>query len=167
MDAADISATGSLDGDGWNVLQCNQLAMPNSTGSESMFIPYTYNYLDNTVKCQHDYGLTPDYHWALREFGGFNITRDLKSYSNIVFSNGSLDPWRAGGVQGDQYFNINLKLPYYFIKGGAHHLDLRLPSDADFGTDVEWVREAEANDLEGYILAYQALTEAVPIVITA
>jgi len=63
--------------------------------------------------------------------------------------------------------SILIKLPYYVIKGGAHHLDLRLPTDADVGTDVEWVREAEANDLEGYILAYQALTEAVPIVITA
>jgi len=31
---------------------------------------------------------------------------------------------------------------------------------------VEWVREAEANDLEGYILTYQALTEAKPIVVT-
>lgn len=131
-----------------------------------MFIPYTYNYLDNTMQCQHDYGLTPDYDWALREFGGYNITQDLKHYSNIVFSNGSLDPWRAGSVQGDEYFFINLKLPYYVIEGGAHHLDLRLPSAADAGTDVEWVREAEANDLEGFILKYQAVTEAEVVVIS-
>jgi len=166
MDSDDISATGSLDGDGWNVLQCNQLAMPNSTGSESMFIPYTYDYLQNTIKCQHDYGLTPDYDWALREFGGYNITENLKHYSNIVFSNGSLDPWRAGGLFGDEYFFVNLKLPYYVIKGGAHHLDLRLPSPVDVGTDVEWVREAEANDLEGYIIEYQAITEAEVVVIS-
>jgi hypothetical protein len=37
---------------------------------------------------------------------------------------------------------------------------MRLPSSVDIGTDVEWVREAEANDLEGYILSYQAITEA-------
>jgi len=77
MDGKDTGATGNLAADGWNVLQCNQLAMPNSTGTNSMFIPYTFNYIDNTLACQHDYGLTPDYHWALREFGGYNITRDL------------------------------------------------------------------------------------------
>jgi hypothetical protein len=59
-----------------------------------------------------------------------------------------------------------LKLPYYVIEGGAHHLDLRLPSAADAGTDVEWVREAEANDLEGFILKYQAVTEAEVVVIS-
>jgi len=44
MDGKDSASTGSLAADGWNVLQCNQLAMPNSTGSESMFIPYTFDY---------------------------------------------------------------------------------------------------------------------------
>jgi len=101
MDGADTGATGSLDGDGWNVLQCNQLAMPNSTGDTSMFFPETFVPADFTKSCQDEYNLTPDYDWALREFGGWDVKQDLKSYSNIVFSNGELDPWRAGGVQGD------------------------------------------------------------------
>ena len=101
MDASDTGATGNLDGDGWNVLQCNQLPMPNGTGDASMFLPYTYNYTENTKLCQEMYGLTPDYDWALTEFGGYNIQRDLKAYSKIIFSNGMLDPWRAGGVEGD------------------------------------------------------------------
>lgn len=144
MDGKDTSGTGNLgDGGAWEVLTCNQIPMPDESGDKSMFIPKSFNYLDYTMNCQHDYGLTPDYHWALREFGGYNVTRDLNHYSNIVFSNGSLDPWRAGGIQGDQWFNINLNLPYYVIKGGAHHLDLRLPTKADIGTDVEWVRAAE------------------------
>jgi len=77
MNAKDQSGTGNLADEGWNVLTCNQLAMPNSTGTESMFIPYTFNYQEYTEQCQKDYGLTPDFKWALREFGGFNITRDL------------------------------------------------------------------------------------------
>jgi len=158
MDGKDSGATGSLASAGWDVLQCNQLAMPNSTGTDSMFIPYTFDYQANTQSCQDQYGLTPDYRWALREFGGYNITRDLKHYSNIVFSNGELDPWRAGGLQGDQYFEVNLKLPYYVIKGGAHHLDLRLPTPADHGTDVEWVRQQEAENLENWIIEYQSIT---------
>ena len=51
MDALDTDATGSLDGDGWNVLTCNQLAMPNSTGDSSMFLPYTFDYDANTADC--------------------------------------------------------------------------------------------------------------------
>jgi len=129
--------------------------MPDSVGKESMFRPSTFDYAAYTANCQEQYGLTPDFHWALREFGGYNIKRDLKHYSNIVFSNGDLDPWMAGGLHGDQYFEVSLKLPYYVIKGGAHHLDLRLPTKADKGTDVEWVREQETENLEGWILDYQ------------
>ena len=162
MDSEDTGATGSLDGDGWNVLQCNQLPMPNSTSDSSMFLPYTYNYTENTKLCQERYGLTPDYDWALTEYGGYNITRDLKGYSNIIFSNGQLDPWRAGGVEGDQYFFINLDLPYYVIKSGAHHLDLRTPQDVDKGTDVEWVRDHEVQDLQNWILDYQTVTAGAP-----
>jgi hypothetical protein len=49
--------------------------------------------------------------WAINEFGGANIARDLDGYSNIIFSNGNRDPWLAGGVT--EF--VNLKLPYYII----------------------------------------------------
>jgi len=38
-DMGDVEGTGSLDGAGWNVLACNQLAMPIGYGDDSMFIP--------------------------------------------------------------------------------------------------------------------------------
>ena len=47
--------------------------------------------------------------------------------SNIIFSNGDLDPWRAGGV----LTPINDDIVVRLIKGGAHHLDLRSPNPAD------------------------------------
>lgn len=37
-DFTDTDATGGLDGFGWNVLACNQMAMPCSNGPTSMFI---------------------------------------------------------------------------------------------------------------------------------
>ncbi len=38
-DFSDTDATGDLDGFGWNVLACNQLAMPCGSGPNSMFLP--------------------------------------------------------------------------------------------------------------------------------
>jgi len=147
----DTGGTGSLDGDAWDILQCNQLAMPNSTGDNSMFLKFSYDYAKNTASCNTQYGMSPDYEWAVREFGGRNIEKDFSGYSNIIFSNGNLDPWIAGGVT--EF--IGLKLPYYIIQGGAHHLDLRLPNDVDKGTDVERVRNHEILDLESWIGEYQ------------
>ena len=65
-----------------------------------------------------------------------NLTQDFKSYSNIFFSNGELDPNMAGGVT--EF--VNVKLPYAVIKGGAHHLDMRLPNIED-PEDLKWVRK--------------------------
>lgn len=132
----DTDATGNLDGAGWNVLACNQLFMPTSMGKNSMFLEEPTDY-DAVVKmCQETYGLTPDFEWALRTFGGYDQMRDFKYYSNIIFSNGDLDPWKAGGVT----VQVKDSLPMINIPGAAHHLDLRLPNEVDVGTPVEAAR---------------------------
>ena len=74
---SDWEGTGSLDGFGWNVLACNQLAMPISFNENSMFIPQDFDYDSYTALCQKQFGLTPDYEWALRFFGGYNIDKDF------------------------------------------------------------------------------------------
>ena len=79
-----------------------------------------------------------------------NYKKDFNSYSNIIFSNGELDPWRAGGVT--EFINLNL--PVYIITGGAHHLDLKLPNVVDVGTDVEYVRSEEMKLIEKWIRSY-------------
>ena len=126
--------------------------MPASYSNKTMFIPDVFNYTAYTEACIKNYGLTPKYDYALNEYGGFNPATDLKAYSNIIFSNGNLDPWSGGGVTN----YVNLFLPVYTISGAAHHLDLRLPNEADKGTDVEWVRQKEANLIEMWVKQYQA-----------
>lgn len=71
-------------------------------------------------------------------------------YSNIIFSNGRFDPWRAGGLT--EF--VNLHLPLYTIKNGAHHLDLREPTKVDEGTDVEFVRDQETMIISEWIENY-------------
>lgn len=68
-------------------------------GPNSMFLPDTFNETAYTEECIQKYGITPDYDWAWRMFGGqLNVPRDYMHYSNIIFTNGNLDPWSTGGV---------------------------------------------------------------------
>lgn len=152
---SDWEGTGSLDGYGWNILACNQMFMPTGMGNDSMFIPLAIDYDANTEMCQEMYGLTPDYDWALRYFGGFNITRDFLALTNIVFSNGELDPWRAGGLN----YNVSLdnSAIALYIEGGAHHLDLRPPNDQD-PILVTQAREIEMYHIKKWISEYQDST---------
>jgi hypothetical protein len=157
-DFSDTDAAGNLDAAGWNVLACNQLAMPIDFGTkDSMFIEELFDEDQYSKDCEAKYGIKPNYMWADQQFGVVNYQKDYQAYSNIVFSNGELDPWRAGGVQDV----INLQLPQYVIKGGAHHLDLRLPNPADNSTNVEWVRNQERLMIEQWVNDYQG-TEFTP-----
>lgn len=145
--------TGSLDGYGWNVLACNQLAMPTTFNENSMFIPETFDFDAYTKTCQEAYGLTPDYEWALRYFGGYNIDKDFLADTNTIFSNGQFDPWRAGGL------NKNVTADgsgiALYIEGGAHHLDLRAPNEADPATVTE-ARNIEMANIKKWIAEYQS-----------
>jgi len=70
--------------------------------------------------------------------------------SNIIFSNGELDPWQAGGVI-DQ---INDQCIAIYIEGSAHHLDLRLPNAADPQTLTD-ARQTETEWIAKWIDEYQ------------
>lgn len=151
---SDASGEGNLDGYGWNILACNQLAMPIGYGPDSMFIPAPFDYDSYTQYCQDTYGLTPDYEWALRYFGGHNIDKDFMYATNMILSNGELDPWMAGGL------NKNVTLDgsgiALYIESGAHHLDLRPPNDADPATVTE-ARAIEMANIKKWIADYQSI----------
>ena len=150
---SDWEGTGSLDGFGWNVLACNQLAMPISFNENSMFIPQQFNYDFYTALCQKEFGLTPDYEWALRFFGGYNIDKDFLATTNIIFSNGQFDPWRAGGL--NKNVTADGSGVALYIEGGAHHLDLRPPNAQDPATVTE-ARDIEMANIKRWIAEYQS-----------
>jgi len=128
--------------------------MPIGYGPDSMFIEQDFDFDEYTAWCQSEFGLTPDYDWALRYFGGFDITKDFLATTNIIFSNGELDPWRAGGL------NSNVTADgsgiALYIESGAHHLDLRPPNDEDPAT-VTNARNVEMANIKAWISEYQSI----------
>lgn len=107
-----------------------------------MFLPSLFNLTSTTEYCQYAYGVTPRPFWGPTYYGAQN----LQAASNIVFSNGQLDPWRGGGVQQ----NISDTVVAIIIEDGAHHLDLRAPDPRD-PPSVTAARAQEAQHIQRWI----------------
>ena len=96
--------------------------------------------------------------WSTRldnRMGGLN----LDGYSNVVFSNGYLDPWASGGVMsrdwrpGDEtviLLNEEGSSAAVIIEEGAHHLDLFFPTAEDPESVVE-ARKVEAEYIRRWV----------------
>ena len=115
-----------------------------------MFPPASWDEKEYDVQCDAAYGQKPQYNWALDYFGGRVPKRDFAKASNIIFSNGELDPWQAGGVTE----KINDETIALYIEHSAHHLDLRLPNDADPQTVTD-ARQTETEWIAKWIDQYQ------------
>ncbi|KAJ7944570.1 lysosomal Pro-X carboxypeptidase-like [Quillaja saponaria] len=91
------------------------------------------------------------------EFGGHDIETTLKMFgSNIIFSNGLLDPWSGGSV----LHNISETIIALIAKEGAHHTDLR----ASTPEDPDWLVEQRATEIKlikGWISNYNEEKKAV------
>lgn len=66
--------------------------------------------------------------------------------SNIVFSNGLMDPWSGGGVLRNQ----NPQLTIIIIPDSAHHLDLRSSNQFDPPSIIE-ARNMERQAIRGWL----------------
>ncbi|XP_074996287.1 lysosomal Pro-X carboxypeptidase isoform X3 [Calonectris borealis] len=108
----------------WPIQACTEMVMPMCTdGVNDMFEPQKWDFDALSEECYKVWGVRPRPSWILSMYGGKNIS----SHSNIVFSNGGLDPWSAGGVTQ----NITDSLVAIVIPDGAHHLDLRSRNPLD------------------------------------
>jgi lysosomal Pro-X carboxypeptidase len=63
----------------------------------------------------------------IKQTYGFN----LEGASNIILTNGVLDPWSAGAPTIDGKVSPNKNVFVFNIDGAAHHLDLRTPNTCD------------------------------------
>ncbi|XP_006823122.1 dipeptidyl peptidase 2-like, partial [Saccoglossus kowalevskii] len=102
----------------WDYQACTESMMPaGSNGKTDMFpdLPFTLKMRDEY--CEKKWNIVPRNDWLNVHLWG----KDILTASNIVFANGSLDPWRRGGVLS----SLSDSLIAVLIDGGAHHLDLR------------------------------------------
>ncbi|RNA14652.1 lysosomal Pro-X carboxypeptidase [Brachionus plicatilis] len=101
----------------WTYQTCTEFVFPMCTnGIEDMFEKQDWDPLAYNRECYDQFKTMPREEWPLINYGG--SSHDIKYHSNLIFSNGNLDPWSAGGVLND----VNEKLKAVIIENGAHHL---------------------------------------------
>ncbi|XP_015110405.1 lysosomal Pro-X carboxypeptidase [Diachasma alloeum] len=111
-------ASPNLGADLWYYQACTEMVMPMcADGINDMFEPQPWNLSNYTGECVQKYGIKPQPDLACKTYG----CQELSTATNIVFSNGLLDPWSSGGV----LRNLSESAIAVIIPKGAHHLDLR------------------------------------------
>lgn len=115
MECAD--PTGCVGSIAWDYQACTEVVLPSGTDGESSMFPYLPMTPEmRKTYCELKYGVTPRTDWLNVNMWG----QDLNYVTNIVFTNGALDPWQRGGLT-----KPIGSVEYYLIEQAAHHLDLR------------------------------------------
>ena len=122
---------------GWEYQTCTEMRIPFcNDGIEDMFEPDPWNDDDWADECAEKfYGVRPNMNWTEVSYWG----KKIETASNIIWSNGLLDPWSAGGVM----TSLSSKQPIVIMPDAAHHLELRA---------------AHPDDIESCILAREVET---------
>ncbi|XP_072947823.1 lysosomal Pro-X carboxypeptidase-like isoform X2 [Epargyreus clarus] len=145
---------GNLDATAWKYQVCTEMTIPMcTTGKEDMFEPYAWNYTRHAENCHKKYNVYPHKNAARIEYGG----ERLRAASNIVFSNGLLDPWVGGGI----LTNISSTVVAVVLIDTAHHLDL-MPSNPLDPPSVKMAREIHKQNIDRWIKEFREYKNSKP-----
>ncbi|XP_065833141.1 lysosomal Pro-X carboxypeptidase-like [Oscarella lobularis] len=140
---ASSQGTSSLGDKIWAYQACTEQILPVCSKYEtSMFPPSQWDPVSEVERCEKKWNVTVRPNWMFTLFGG----KDIRSHSNIVFSNGNLDPWSGGGV----LTNLSDTLTAIVMENVAHHLDLRASNPADPQTVID-ARNVEKEHIRMWI----------------
>jgi dipeptidyl-peptidase-2 len=127
----------------WDYQVCTEFIMPAGSNNETdMFPPLSFTLEQRDDYCMKRWKIKPQNDWPAISFWG----KDITSATNIVFSNGNLDPWCHGGI----LKNVSESVVAIMIEGGAHHLDLRSSNPAD-PPSVTKARQVEIDNIRKWI----------------
>lgn len=106
----------------WLYLACTEIVHPISANNVTdMFPPLRWDLKGLEALCIREFGVRPRPRWVPESFGFGGGAADLGQVtSQIIFSNGLLDPWSAQSVT----VNVSDTIVAINIADGAHHSDL-------------------------------------------
>jgi lysosomal Pro-X carboxypeptidase len=153
----DLGVTGNnettADGQRWDWLYCSDMLQPAARdGVSDMFYPQPFDLDAVAAGCRERWRVEPRPDWPVTFYGGWAA---LRAASNIVFTNGELDPWRGGGVT----VNVSASVQSYVIPGVGHHVDLFFSHPADT-EPLRAVRAAQIAAVRAWIDAAAAAARA-------
>lgn len=132
----------------WDYQACTEIILPGgSTNVTDMFPPLPFTLKMRDEYCEKVWGVKPRNQWADINLWGQNFT----SATNIIFSNGDLDPWSGGGI----HRNLTSSLIALEVKDGAHHLDLRGSNPKDPQSVIQ-VRNQESAIINQWLKEFRA-----------
>ncbi|KAK5639296.1 hypothetical protein RI129_011788 [Pyrocoelia pectoralis] len=108
----------SIGGLAWDFQACTEMIMPMCSTKRDMFEEQAWNYTKFSHDCYTRWNVQiTQPNLAIIEYGGKNLGAE----SNIIFTNGLMDPWSGGGV----LHNVSDSVHAILMPDTAHHLDLR------------------------------------------
>jgi hypothetical protein len=134
----------------WNYQICTELWCPQGTTNVTDVFPaYPWDPIGMAEECTATYGVYPRTDWVPINYGMTPLNAQLLKYaSNIMFTDGQLDPWLYGCVKYTSNPNIVVKI----MQGGAHATDLLSATSGDT-QDITDTRKLEISMIQAWVNA--------------
>ena len=137
----------------WNYQSCTEMLYPLcSDGVHDMYYKSSWDINGMAKICEKTWGVKPDTSRIKLQYGD----HDISEHSNIVFTNGDMDPWAGGGVRN----NISDSLVAINIAHGAHNYDLFFSHEEDLPSVIE-ARNKEKFYIQSWIQKWKQKMVAI------